>query len=174
MKSGRDARDSVDYPVMKNVSFIKIIPDEDLMLEFGSELALACTNTAVVFLHGNLGAGKTTLARGFLRGLGYKGKVKSPTYTIVEPYFIQDQMLYHFDFYRLSDPEELEFIGIQDYFTQNAICLIEWPDKGLGILPPADLSCYIEAHEAGREIQIEAHTAEGKTILQRLVRIEAE
>ncbi|MDR3476632.1 MAG: tRNA (adenosine(37)-N6)-threonylcarbamoyltransferase complex ATPase subunit type 1 TsaE [Gammaproteobacteria bacterium] len=159
---------------MNNLSFIKVIPNESQMLEFGSSLALACNGATVIFLQGNLGAGKTTLARGFLRGFGYAGKVKSPTYTIVEPYDIEGQKLYHFDFYRLNDPEELEFIGIQDYFSEGAISLIEWPDKGSLLLPPADLSCYIEPHEEGREIRIEAHTAQGKTILKRLVRIEAE
>jgi tRNA threonylcarbamoyladenosine biosynthesis protein TsaE len=159
---------------MNNLSFIRVIPNESQMLEFGSSLALACPSAAVIFLQGNLGAGKTTLSRGFLRGFGYAGKVKSPTYTIVEPYDIEGQKVYHFDFYRLNDPEELEFIGIQDYFAEGAICLIEWPDNGSPLLPPADLSCYIDTHEEGREIRIEAHTAQGNAILKRLVRIEAQ
>ncbi len=138
------------------------------MLDFGAQLAAACSDTAIIFLYGQLGAGKTTLSRGFLRGLGYTGKVKSPTYMLVESYEIQEQKLFHFDFYRVHDARELEFMGIQDYLIPHAICLIEWPENGINLLPEPDLSCYIELHKAGRAIKIEGHTACGKTILRRL------
>ena len=146
---------------------VYLIKTEQDMLDFGAQLANACSGTAVIFLLGNLGAGKTTLVRGFLRGLGYEGKVKSPTYTIVEPYQFPDFVVYHFDFYRIHDVQELEFIGIQDYFVPHAICLIEWPEKGAELLPPADLSCYIEPHDMGREVKLVAHSAKGMDILKR-------
>jgi tRNA threonylcarbamoyladenosine biosynthesis protein TsaE len=138
------------------------------MLEYGACLAKATGDTAILFFYGDLGAGKTTLTRGFLRGLGYEGKVKSPTYTIVEPYEIKNQKVYHFDFYRLQDPQELEFIGIEDYFVPHAISLIEWPDQGGNLLPAADLSCYIEPYQEGRQVRIEAHSAHGHEILKQL------
>jgi tRNA threonylcarbamoyladenosine biosynthesis protein TsaE len=153
---------------MNKDQFNQFIPDEDQMLAFGSRLALLCGDTALIFLYGNLGAGKTTLTRGFLRGLGYEGRVKSPTYTLVEPYDIHHQKVFHFDFYRLQNPEELEFIGIQDYLIPEAISLIEWPEHGAGILPTADLSCYIEPESDGRQIRIEAHSAHGRDILKHL------
>jgi tRNA threonylcarbamoyladenosine biosynthesis protein TsaE len=158
----------VDNKPMTTNEFKQFIPSEDQMLAFGAQLGPLCGNTAVIFLYGNLGAGKTTLTRGFLRGLGYEGRVKSPTYTIVEPYQINQQKVYHFDFYRLQDPEELEFIGIQDYLVPEAISLIEWPEQGAGILPTADLSCYIEPELEGRQIRIEAHSAHGRDILKHL------
>lgn len=146
----------------------KVIENETAMLAFGTRLAKACGDTAVVFLYGDLGAGKTTLARGFLRGSGFEGAVKSPTYTLVEPYEITDHKVYHFDFYRVRDADELEYIGIKDYFTPKAVCLIEWPDMGAGLLPQPDLSCYIETCSVGRKIKLEAGSERGKAILTRL------
>jgi tRNA threonylcarbamoyladenosine biosynthesis protein TsaE len=144
------------------------LPDEASMLAFGQKLARATVVPAVIFIYGELGAGKTTLARGFLRGMGYADRVKSPTYTLVESYELEKITINHFDLYRLNDPEELEFMGIQEYFKTNAICLVEWPKKGLGFLPSPDLSCHIEMHHAGREIKYVAESAHGETILQRL------
>lgn len=145
----------------------QLIPNEIDMLAFGSRLALACEKTLVIYLYGDLGAGKTTLARGFLRGLGYTDKVKSPTYTIVEPYTINQQSVFHFDLYRIHHPEELEYLGIRDYLP--GIYLIEWPEHGAGLLPTADLSCYIGPHTNGRQVRIMTHTPQGQITLQRLL-----
>jgi tRNA threonylcarbamoyladenosine biosynthesis protein TsaE len=138
------------------------------MLQFGGQLAQAIENNAIVFLYGPLGAGKTTLTRGFLRSLGYQDKVKSPTYTLVEPYEIGDKTIFHFDFYRLNDPQELEHIGIKEYFHASSICLIEWPDKGFPLLPVPDLTCYIEIKDQGREIRLSAQTKQGEEMLKRI------
>ena len=144
------------------------LPDEASMIAFGKRLAKAVITPTIIFMHGSLGAGKTTLARGFLRGLGYEDRVKSPTYTLVEAYELENLTVFHFDLYRLNDPQELEFMGIQDYFTEKTICLIEWPEHGEEYLPPPDLSCYIEMHQSGRGIRWVAASAQGETILQRL------
>jgi tRNA threonylcarbamoyladenosine biosynthesis protein TsaE len=146
----------------------KVIPDEHAMLKLGAELAAACGQQANIFLVGQLGAGKTTFTRGFLRGLGFKGHVKSPTYTLVESYSLKTVIVHHFDFYRLRDAHELEFIGIQDYFLPGTICLIEWPEQGEGFVPQPDLLCAIEVMQGGREIKINAHSPLGEKILQQL------
>jgi tRNA threonylcarbamoyladenosine biosynthesis protein TsaE len=148
-------------------TFQQHIKTEPQMLEFAANLANCSGNTAIIFLTGNLGAGKTTFARGFLQGLGHTGKVKSPTYTLVEPYEVNGQKLYHFDFYRLRDPQELEFMGIQDYFQPQTIALIEWPELGGELLPTPDLSCYIESNlDDARLCHLQAHTNHGQEILQ--------
>jgi len=137
------------------------------MLAFGARLASVCSKAAVIFLTGQLGAGKTTLTRGFLRGLGYEGHVKSPTYTLVESYPMEERTVYHFDFYRLRDPNELEYIGIQDYFDDKSVCLIEWPECGAGILPVPDLSCDIAPGSRGRDVTLTPHSETGNSILHR-------
>ncbi len=143
----------------------RLIPTESDMLACGSMLAMVVGEGAVVFLYGKLGAGKTTLVRGVLRGMDYQGKVKSPTYTIVEPYEQAGKCIYHFDLFRLNQPEELEQIGFADYVGTSSVCLIEWPEKGLPLLPEPDLACYIEMVDQGRELRIESHTARGERML---------
>lgn len=149
------------------------IPDETTMLRFGKKLAQTIvqyqTERAVVlYFNGDLGAGKTTLTRGMVQGLGHQGNVKSPTYTLVEEYHIAGKTIYHFDLYRLADPEELEFMGIRDYFTKDSICLIEWSEKGEGILPPADLFVNIDYYDDARNITLIAQSNLGEQIIQQL------
>jgi tRNA threonylcarbamoyladenosine biosynthesis protein TsaE len=157
---------------MRSMQFVKILKDESDTLRAGADLAVSSGDTAIIYLYGELGAGKTSLARGFLQGLEYQDKVKSPTYTLVEPYFIKHYNVYHFDLYRLNDPQELEFIGVQDYFVPPSICLIEWPEHGKSILPPADLACYLETLPEGRELRMEALTPRGKAILKKMVNLQ--
>ncbi len=133
---------------------ILFLADEDAMVAFGQRIAQVTAGSGVIFLEGDLGAGKTTLSRGIIRGLGHAGAVKSPTFTLVEPYEIGTVRAFHFDLYRLVDPEELEFMGIRDYFDGDVLCLIEWPDKGIGFLPKPDLTITITAHDHGRQLKL--------------------
>ena len=144
------------------------VDGEAAMVSLGGCLAKALQPGTVVHLEGDLGMGKTTLCRGIVQGYGHLGAVKSPTYTLVEPYELGELNLYHFDLYRLGDPEELEFMGIRDYFTSDAICLVEWPARGLGVLPPADLVITIEHEGSGRRLVLNASNAKGQAVLQRL------
>ena len=133
------------------------IENETDMVAFGEQLGHRFSkqkNSLCVFLIGDLGAGKTTLSRGILRGFGHAGSVKSPTYTLVEVYEFPDRRVYHFDLYRLGDPEELEYMGIRDYFSDGSICLIEWPERGEGVLPKPDVVVDVKVFGVGRKIKI--------------------
>ena len=138
------------------------IDGEEAMLALGARLAALTEGRGTLYLHGDLGAGKTTLSRGIIRGLGHVGAVKSPTFTLVEPYEIGDIRAFHFDLYRLVDPEELEFLGIRDYFEDDALCLIEWPDKGAGFLPKPDLTITISPQDSGRSLKILSQGSRGE------------
>lgn len=118
--------------------------DEAATLKAGQQLANRLRPGFTVFLEGRLGAGKTTLTRGILNALGHAGVVKSPTYTLVEPYEELSLPVYHFDLYRLSDPEELDYIGFRDYFQVGALCLVEWPERGEGLLPGPDMRLQLQ------------------------------
>lgn len=130
----------------------------------GAQLAAAVT-PAVVYLHGDLGAGKTTLVRGFIHALGYEGKVRSPTYTLVEPYACKPCTVFHLDLYRLADAEELEWLGLRDMLDESSLLLIEWPERGEDLLPAADLTITIEYSGDGRVAHLEPATLAGKQLL---------
>jgi len=179
------------------------IVDESMMIQFGDCLAKEVSPGCIIHLDGDLGTGKTTLVRGFLRALGHQEAVKSPTFTIVEPYTIENNKLYnynkltqsvqvssddlnndalndnllkkndikiyHFDLYRLEDPEELEYMGIRDYLDEYSIALIEWPDKGYGVLPKADIIIKINYQEQGRDIELLSQSESGARVVSSLI-----
>jgi len=122
--------------------------------QLGSELWRILPEKCLIFLNGDLGAGKTTLTRGVLRAAGHKTAVKSPTYTLVEEYDLPNRKVFHFDLYRVKDPEELEWMGIRDYLEQQSLCFIEWPELGKGFLPEPDIELTISTVEEGREVEI--------------------
>jgi tRNA threonylcarbamoyladenosine biosynthesis protein TsaE len=142
------------------------LPEEPDTLAFGAELARHLQPGMVVYLSGELGAGKTTLARGILRGLGYAGRVKSPSYTLVEPYKLSRLYLYHFDFYRFDDPAEWEDAGFREYFNADSICLVEWPQNAEELLPPADMTFLFHLSDTGRNVEISADTQAGRLCLK--------
>lgn len=133
-----------------------------------ARLAKQSEQSLTVFLEGDLGMGKTTLSRGVMRGLGHEGAVKSPTYTLVEPYEHLTPAVYHFDLYRLGDPEELEYMGIRDYFSASNLCLIEWPERGEGVLPEPDIEIQLERQNEGRTVILRARSELGASLLNQI------
>jgi len=142
-------------------------------LALGKKIAAVLRPGLIIFLNGNLGAGKTTLVRGILHGLGHQQAVKSPTYNLVEIYNFSRLYLYHFDFYRFNDPYEWEEAGFREYFNAHSICLIEWPEKVSGLLPEADITINLQILESGRNVTIFADTGTGEQCLQQWPKQEA-
>jgi tRNA threonylcarbamoyladenosine biosynthesis protein TsaE len=165
-----------EKPLVESLNQITLeVQGETLMLEFGSRIASAVSATLrekrsveqslLIALSGDLGAGKTTISRGILIGLGHSGSVKSPTYTLVEPYELPLGKICHFDFYRLIDPEELEYMGFRDYLVEASLCLIEWPERGQGFLPDADIEIGIIQTDQGRTLSLKAGTDLGNKVI---------
>lgn len=144
------------------------LDSEEAQVAFGEALGQVLQGRGLVYLEGELGAGKTTLTRGILRAYGHLGAVKSPTYTLVEPYELGSQRVYHLDLYRLSDPEELEFIGGRDVLADDALSIIEWPSRGEGWLPAPDLHLTLEVMDQGRLVSLVAGSDHGERILATL------
>jgi tRNA threonylcarbamoyladenosine biosynthesis protein TsaE len=145
------------------------LADEHATLRLGKQLAqLFPSSQFTIFLEGDLGAGKTTLTRGLLQALGHKGKVKSPTYTLVEHYELNSRAVNHFDLYRVSDPEELEYLGLDDYFRTDAICLVEWAKQGSEHLPNPDLIINISYDHHARIADITATSISGQHVYDKL------
>ncbi len=174
------------YTVVMSVEHQIELKDEAATLAFGGRLAIATfqqqselervtsegggipNSGGMIYLQGDLGAGKTTLTRGLMRAFGYQGAVKSPTYTLVEPYEFDLCNIYHFDLYRLADPEEVLYLGTEEYFDSANLCLIEWAEKGAMWLPQADLQIDIVSQGTGRLLTCQNLTEKGAIIAKRL------
>ena len=158
-----------EQPVEKTL----YLADEAATVAAGEALGRACIASGmasglVFFLGGQLGAGKTTFSRGVLRAFGHRGAVKSPTYTLVEPYEFGgewEQRVYHFDLYRLGDAEELEYMGVRDYFGPGSLSLVEWSERGAGVLPPPDIELTLQLQGEGRELTLTALSETGGEVL---------
>jgi tRNA threonylcarbamoyladenosine biosynthesis protein TsaE len=144
------------------------LPDEQATLALGAAVGLALEPGLVIYLTGELGAGKTTLARGLLRALGHEGAVKSPTYTLVEVYEVSRLHLHHFDFYRFHDPREWTDAGFRESFNGRTVSLIEWPEKAAGQLPPADLRIDLGLLATGRSAELTSSTPAGRKCLAKI------
>ena len=148
---------------------MKSLVGESATLEFAAKVAEQCQPPLVIHLQGDLGSGKTTFARGFINKLGHSGKVKSPTFTLVESYDLKLAHLYHFDLYRLKDPLELEYIGIRELVGElDVMCLIEWPERGGSALPTADLVINFEYQGESRTVDCQANSTKGQIIIDEL------
>ncbi|MEI7916780.1 MAG: tRNA (adenosine(37)-N6)-threonylcarbamoyltransferase complex ATPase subunit type 1 TsaE [Methylophilaceae bacterium] len=144
--------------------------DEQATLNLGASFSSSLVPGVTVYLHGDLGAGKTTFVRGVLNGLGFIGKVKSPTYTLVEPYQLSisevNTNLYHFDLYRFIDEEEWDVAGFREYFNPSSICLVEWSAKAGNLIPTADIDLYLTLVGTGRSARLIGNTFVGKKCLE--------
>jgi len=139
---------------MSSVNFHLV--DEAAALQLAASFAEFKPDKAIIYLLGDLGTGKTTFSRGFIQASGHHGNVKSPTYTLVESYLLPDCTIHHMDLYRLADAEELEYLGIHE-LTESGICLIEWPQRGEGVIPQSDLTLNLNYEGQGRRLLAESH-----------------
>ena len=144
------------------------LADEADTVEFARRFGRCLDGHGLIFLQGELGAGKTTFCRGILRGLGHQGAVKSPTFTLVEPYQLGDVAVFHFDLYRLGDPNELEYIGVDDYLDSRGLVLVEWPERAEGYLPDSDLTLSLQVQDHGRRLTIKANSNHGERVIRQL------
>lgn len=144
------------------------IPSVEAMEELAGRLAEKIPGGTCVLLQGELGAGKTTFVRGFLHHLGHAGTVKSPTYTLIEPYQIKGRRYYHFDLYRVNSLEELEGIGFRDYFEEGAVCLVEWPERAEGAMSEGDLRIVIAIEDSERSVELKAESPRGERLLAQI------
>jgi tRNA threonylcarbamoyladenosine biosynthesis protein TsaE len=146
----------------------RILPDEAATIALGQQLASRSREGLVVYLHGDLGAGKTTFARAFLRALGVGERVKSPTYSLIEGYDLADRRAFHLDLYRIADPGELEWLGLDSLAEPGAIVLVEWPERGAGALPPVDLEIRFRHDGSGRVVSFEPRSPAGERLIEQL------
>lgn len=142
------------------------LPDEAATLALGARIASAVGPGLSIHLCGELGAGKTTFARGLIRALGYEGKVKSPTYSLVELYTVSRLHLYHFDFYRFNDPKAWQDSGFREHFNEASVCLVEWPERAGAGLPWPDLRITLAPASSGRDVKLEAFSEAGRKCLK--------
>ncbi|URJ31379.1 tRNA (adenosine(37)-N6)-threonylcarbamoyltransferase complex ATPase subunit type 1 TsaE [Blochmannia endosymbiont of Camponotus sp.] len=151
--------------------YVLTLSDESKTLLLGATLASVCTRSCVVYLNGYVGSGKSVFCKGFLHALGHVGHINSPTYTLIESYILTHWRVYHFDFYRLTSSEELEYMGIRDYFDGYAVFLIEWPKKGMGFLPTEDIAVTMNYHDCteSRKVVIESFSNLGHRMLDDLL-----
>lgn len=149
---------------MSLLPFSIFLADEAATVACGKLLGDLLQGQGLVTLQGNLGCGKTTFSRGLIQGMGHRGAVKSPTYTLVEPYELNGRQILHYDLYRLADPEELEYLGMRDFLDDNTLTLIEWPERAGALLPPADIALNLEVQQAGRRLSWQGNTARGSQI----------
>jgi tRNA threonylcarbamoyladenosine biosynthesis protein TsaE len=148
---------------------MKIIAGSEADLHaFAERLCRSANRGCLIYLRGDLGAGKTTLVRGFLRAAGHAGVVKSPTFTLVEEYHVNDRRFFHFDLYRLTDPEELEWMGFRDYLSEGATCFVEWPERGGEWLPRPDIDIQLTLNGSLRLVDVSARSAYGAIVIKAL------
>jgi tRNA threonylcarbamoyladenosine biosynthesis protein TsaE len=150
------------------VPYEQFLPNEAATRVLGARIAPLLMSGFTIFLQGDLGAGKTTFARALIQALGYEGRVKSPTYTLVELYKVSNMCLYHFDFYRFNDPREWIDAGFRECFNTENVCLVEWPEKAEGLTPTPDLTIKLSHADHGRKVEISADTGAGRSCLAQL------
>lgn len=154
---------------MKTMHAQQFVIDSEQELErLGACFSALSGEQALLTMEGGLGAGKTTFVRGLLHAAGYQGAVKSPTFSLVEPYEVRTGRVLHFDLYRLKEPEELEYVGIRDYLHQPALCIVEWPEKAGDLLPEGDIHIIIDKTGQGRTVRLQINTERGQILYRKL------